>query len=266
MRAPPLRLRDDPEAPPLARADLERAAHAPASGFDAAKGLAAFETAIRHGNVAGVCSAGSGIAGAIGKGVISGVLLVGGAVAMLAPKGTSAPDAPPPTKLLAASSAGDLRASPSVPAPTAEIESRPRDMPNPPAPSIPSRASPRGAGPLGSAVASGPSRASEAAVASARDQHPSSATPAVSDLQLEMDLVARMRAAEPGDPSQALMLAEEGRRRFPGGFFAQEREALAIEALARLGRKAEATERARAFLASYPKSHFAERLRGLTGG
>jgi hypothetical protein len=62
-----------------------------------------------------------------------------------------------------------------------------------------------------------------------------------------------------------LALAAEGDRRFAGGLFAQEREAIAIGALVRLGRHAEARTRAGAFLASYPRSAFAERIEKLTG-
>ena len=47
---PPIRLRDDPAAPPLLRADLARAKNAlPAVAFDAARGLAALEAAIQAG-------------------------------------------------------------------------------------------------------------------------------------------------------------------------------------------------------------------------
>ncbi len=86
-----------------------------------------------------------------------------------------------------------------------------------------------------------------------------------SQLQMEMDNLVRLRALEPSDPQQALALAEEGRRRFPGGLYAQEREALAISALVHLGRRGEAEARARAFVAAYPRSHLVERIRELTG-
>lgn len=84
-------------------------------------------------------------------------------------------------------------------------------------------------------------------------------------LAAEMEHLARQRALQESDPAQAVALAGEGNRRFPGGTFAQEREAIAIAGLVRLGRLPEARTRAGAFLASYPRSTFAERIRSLTG-
>ena len=79
-----------------------------------------------------------------------------------------------------------------------------------------------------------------------------------------MDNLSRLRLLEPTDPAQALVVAEEGHRMFPSGVFAQEREALAISALVRLGQHAEARARAKSFVAAYPESHFVERIRRLT--
>jgi hypothetical protein len=95
---------------------------------------------------------------------------------------------------------------------------------------------------------------------------PAPVTPSgASELRQEMELLARLRVIEPSDPRQALALAEEGQRRFSPGFYGQERETLAISALARLGRRSEAKARARAFVAAYPRSHFVERIREITG-
>jgi hypothetical protein len=63
-----------------------------------------------------------------------------------------------------------------------------------------------------------------------------------------------------GDASGALSRLEELQRAVPGGILGQEREALAIEALARSGRSAEAQVRARAFLQAYPQSPHATRV------
>ena len=76
----------------------------------------------------------------------------------------------------------------------------------------------------------------------------------------EVAHLARVRAAS-GDPARALALAEEGHRLFPTGIFSQEREAIAIGAVAALGRRAEARARGEAFLARHPNSVFAERVR-----
>ena len=67
-----------------------------------------------------------------------------------------------------------------------------------------------------------------------------------------------------GDAPGALALLEQVRAHFPGGVLVQEREALAIEALARSGRRSEASARAAAFLRAYPTSMLAERVQAFT--
>lgn len=68
-------------------------------------------------------------------------------------------------------------------------------------------------------------------------------------------------ALRSGDCKGALAPLREARRRFPGGILAQERDALWVEALARSGRSAEASDRARAFLREYPISPYADLVR-----
>jgi outer membrane protein assembly factor BamD (BamD/ComL family) len=63
-----------------------------------------------------------------------------------------------------------------------------------------------------------------------------------------------------GDAAGALAQLEQIQARFPGGALGQERETLAIEALARSGRRAEASARASAFLRAHPTSTFADRV------
>jgi len=83
-------------------------------------------------------------------------------------------------------------------------------------------------------------------------------------LAREMENLARLRALEASNPDQALVVAADGDRQFPRGVFGEERQALVISALVRLGRKAEARARADAFHAAHPRSPFAERIRKLT--
>jgi hypothetical protein len=73
-------------------------------------------------------------------------------------------------------------------------------------------------------------------------------------------LLHRAHAASSSDPRQALALTAEHARRFPNGMLAHEREVLAIEALARLGRRDDARARATAFSASYPGSPYQSRV------
>lgn len=76
-------------------------------------------------------------------------------------------------------------------------------------------------------------------------------------LREESRLVGEARAAlRRGDAAGALSMLETIRARFPGGGLGQEREALAIEALARAGRRDEAKARAAAFVEAHPTSPF----------
>jgi len=57
-----------------------------------------------------------------------------------------------------------------------------------------------------------------------------------------------------GDPAKALKQVNRHAREFPGGILSEEREAIAINALVTLGNYAQATKRAAAFRARYPRS------------
>ena len=67
-------------------------------------------------------------------------------------------------------------------------------------------------------------------------------------------------ALRDGDPSRALRLVDDQARLYPNGTFVQEREVLRIDALTALGKKDDAHDRARAFLAQYPDSPHRVRL------
>ena len=75
------------------------------------------------------------------------------------------------------------------------------------------------------------------------------------DLSRERALVDRARSAlARGDSSGALAAADEHRKTFPRGQLAEEREVVAIQALAGAGRAEEAANRAGAFRKEYPAS------------
>jgi hypothetical protein len=76
-------------------------------------------------------------------------------------------------------------------------------------------------------------------------------------------LLLRARQEIGSDPTGALALTEEHARRFPAGTLAPEREVLAIEALAALGRTPEARARLGAFRDRYPQSPHLARLEAL---
>jgi hypothetical protein len=67
------------------------------------------------------------------------------------------------------------------------------------------------------------------------------------------------------DPARALAATAEHRRRFPHGVLAQEREVIAIEALQRLGRQAEARARGARFFSRFPDSAYREKVRSVIG-
>lgn len=66
-----------------------------------------------------------------------------------------------------------------------------------------------------------------------------------------------------GDAAGALSALAEADKRFPRGTLALERSVLRILALDRAGRKTEAAQQARAFLAAHPDSPHAERLQAV---
>jgi hypothetical protein len=77
----------------------------------------------------------------------------------------------------------------------------------------------------------------------------------------EVELLEQARQALKSDPRRALQRANEHARRFPRGVLVQEREVLAIQALRRLGRDADADRRAEAFAKAFPGSAFQRNLK-----
>lgn len=86
---------------------------------------------------------------------------------------------------------------------------------------------------------------------------------AASNPEAELALLQRAHAALSASPVEALALTDQHRLQYASGLFAQEREVIAIEALLALSRKPAAILRARAFLAKYPLSPHARRVRPL---
>ncbi|HKP57187.1 MAG TPA: hypothetical protein VJV78_10715 [Polyangiales bacterium] len=96
----------------------------------------------------------------------------------------------------------------------------------------------------------------------ARVEPESPPAPAIDTLQAELQLLMRARRVVRSAPARALALTSEHAAQYPSGAFAEEREVLAIEALRRLGQQREATERAKAFGARFPRSAHRERVEG----
>jgi TolA-binding protein len=77
----------------------------------------------------------------------------------------------------------------------------------------------------------------------------------------EADLLLSARMALRTNPSGALDLLDQHVARFPNGMLTPEREVLAIEALRKLGRRADADQRLQRFRAQYPDSPHLRALR-----
>jgi hypothetical protein len=82
----------------------------------------------------------------------------------------------------------------------------------------------------------------------------------------ELDLLQRASDALRTAPETALALADDHARRFPSGALSQEREVIAIEALARLRRMDEARDRGVRLLRVWPNTAHAPRVRALLEG
>ncbi|WP_437284096.1 hypothetical protein [Sorangium sp. So ce406] len=116
----------------------------------------------------------------------------------------------------------------------------------------------------------------QASTAARGERSPASAAPAApppaqaaalarDELLREARRLAEIRAALARSPEASLSLLDEHRAEFPEGRLAPEREIIAIDALVRRGRADQARARAEAFLAHFPASPHAERVRRLTG-
>lgn len=90
---------------------------------------------------------------------------------------------------------------------------------------------------------------------------PGSAEDRERQLREEREVVNQARTAlRGGDTGGAMRLLEQARVKFPNGALGQEREALAIETLAKSGAKEAASTRAAAFIKAHPTSPHAARL------
>lgn len=85
-------------------------------------------------------------------------------------------------------------------------------------------------------------------------------------IEAEVRHASKLRVVARTDPQAALLLAAGGDRSFPRGMLHAEREAIAIEALARLERWTEAKTRADAFAGAYPTHPRTARVRAIAKG
>lgn len=85
------------------------------------------------------------------------------------------------------------------------------------------------------------------------------------DVPSEVELLRRARTALASRPREAFALTEQHREHYPRGVFAQERDALAIEALLRAGDTDTARRLAQSFVSAHPSSPHAHRFRETLG-
>jgi hypothetical protein len=226
----PKRWLDDPEQSAQLRVDLQRAADA-VPKYDASAGLAALQSAIQ----AGAPAAASVAPASLGKlGLAAGIsaALAAGVVAVVLLRAPAKQAPPAPRAAPHTVQAPAVQAPPPSPrvAPVA-----PRDEPVIEAPAVEAQAVNQAPAVRGTAT------------------------------EREIAQLARIKAVLDADPRLALQLAQHGHREFARGVLRPEREGLAIVALYALERRAEADERARAYLAAHPKGVMAERVRALRG-
>ncbi|HET7542110.1 MAG TPA: hypothetical protein VFK05_19720 [Polyangiaceae bacterium] len=111
-----------------------------------------------------------------------------------------------------------------------------------------------------------PQWGARATIAGTPQAAPSTAVSPVSPLAAsELDTLEQARRALQTDPARALLLTSGLERFDPGSPHAEEREAIAIEALARLGQLSAARSRAERFKAAYPGSAQLARVQRTSG-
>jgi hypothetical protein len=185
---------------------------------------------------------GSAVAGGKVLGAIAGVALAVGVYLALrgdpAPVVTAAPSSSvEPAKPLVPTAP----ASPPAAVRLADVESRPDAEVAPVA-----SAEPR---PTPSASKRGVSIAASAKPAASAPRAPS-----------ELELIAAAERTLRGDPAAALALVDRHRRLYPNGALAEEREVIAIEALAALGQSRVAAERGAVFQKEHTRSGYSQRV------
>ncbi len=276
MTSDPIRLLDDPSSAASLRGDLASAADVRLEGLDHAAGLAALQAGL----AAEATATGSGVGLSMLTKVGIGAVAIAGALALWLGLGDS--ESTPASPQVAEVSAmepvrhGSGKAPTPVPAVTESVAAQPEaaEPAASPEPSVE-------AAPI-EATKIEPMEAEPAAVvtepAPATDESPrrkgrtarrttsdSGDAPFDDSVLREARMVAKARSSLAGNPERALTLTEQAEKDFPDGQLVEERRAIAIEALASLGRTEEAERRADRFLAKYGRGAHAAAVRRAIG-
>jgi hypothetical protein len=119
--------------------------------------------------------------------------------------------------------------------------------------------------PAGAALAPPSTESPRAAASSADVSSDPRPEPAAAPPRSEVELLKEARDSIASDPQRALLLTRRHRAEFPFGAYSQERDFLAVSALSRLGRAAEARSLAESFRRRYPRSAYLPQLARLLG-
>jgi hypothetical protein len=258
---PPVRLVEDPTVPLRVRTDLKRAAES-AVPYDTAVGLALLHASIAStavaasthaaplaGSVAGATQA---VAGANQAGLMGKLLGIAGSGAFKLSVGTAV--------LVGTAVAGhELATGP-------RAKTAPSGVLIAPSATLPPVLVDRGPATTPSPAEQVPTTMREAAGVNLPRSEPSRQLDVDAERRREIDQLGQIKSLFDRDPAQAYALAESGHRVFRRGILWPEREALAVLALAKLGRRSEATARAKQFLARYPHSPSRARIVELVAG
>ena len=293
-------LREDPTTNELLRRDLEEAARAPHAPFDLDRAMERFAATLPLVPLAADTSVGTA-AGAVKslltkavsilrgwKGAVVGLLFVGSGVCLAvnilqrAPAPGVGQEPGPPSQARPASPSAAPVPVPESAAPSLPPAVAPVPAPESAAPSLPPAApkeAPRPHRRIGQAPAARSQRSVEDTAPSAAalpssgkevrvaetpvQREPPRSSQSAGTLAQEVAQLAQVKALLEVDPARALALAQRGHELFAEGALYEEREAMALLALGRLGRTEALRVRAERFLVRYPTSAFHERIRGL---
>lgn len=229
---------------------------APPAGDGGASAAKAAGTAKSAAAAKGAAVAKGASAAAAGGIVKSALIGAGSAVALIATYSVVTPSTPDPAPPVAAS--------------VAPIQETPRSVPSSTLPLPAASATATTSASAATSAAPAPKVAADPRPVASGAASAASATadPEVSRetlLREESRMVGEARdALRRGDAAGALVMLDKIVSRFPGGMLVQEREALAIEALARSGRCDEAKQRAYVFVDRWPASPFTARVQAFT--
>lgn len=164
-----------------------------------------------------------------------------------------------------------LRAPEPEPMPTTERTVDPTKLPDAPPKSVSAKrlAKTPVVNPMPEAIAEveppTPAKVEEAIAAPALEAPASIPSARAPSGESEASFLRRAQSSLNSNPTRALALADEHPSRFPAGVLAQEREVIAIDALVKLHRTAEARTRAAAFRTRYPSSAHLGRVLSAVG-